>query len=328
MYQSILDLRQTQIAVKECKDFFEKELAKSLNLIRVTAPLIVKPSSGLNDELNGFERPVQFDLLQTGENVQIVQSLAKWKRYALGRYCFNEGEGIYTDMNAIRRDEHVDEIHSIYVDQWDWERVISKESRNLETLKNNVNSIFNVVKTTQNHINNIYPQLKENKLPEAIYYLTTQELENMYPSFTPKEREYSITKEKGAVCLMQIGGKLSSGNKHDGRSPDYDDWNLNCDILLYYKPLDLALEISSMGIRVDENSLQNQLKESGCENRKSYPFHQAVINKKLPYTIGGGIGQSRICMYFLQKKHIGEVQVSVWPEGYEKELNESGCYLL
>lgn len=328
MYKSILDLRQTQVAVKECKDFFERELAKALNLTRVTAPLIVRPSTGLNDQLNGIERPVEFDLLETGENVQIVQSLAKWKRYALGRYNFGVGEGIYTDMNAIRRDETVDAIHSIYVDQWDWEKVITKESRNLDTLKETVDRIYEVILSTRDHMYKVFPELDHNGLPDRIFYITTQELLDMYPTLTPKQREYEITKAKGAVCLMQIGGKLTSGTSHDGRSPDYDDWSLNCDILLYYKQLDIAFEISSMGIRVDENSLVSQLKEAGCENRLSMTFHKAIIEKKLPYTIGGGLGQSRICMFFLKKLHIGEVQVSVWPEEHEKLYREKGCYLL
>lgn len=328
MYKSVLDLRETQVAIKECKDYFERELAKALNLIRVTAPLFVESSSGLNDELNGFERPVEFDLLESGKSVQIVQSLAKWKRYALGRYKFNENEGLYTDMNAIRRDETVDEIHSVYVDQWDWEMVISKERRNLETLKETVDKIYQVILKTQKHIIEKFPSLEKNNLPDKIYYITTQELENKYPTLTPKEREYAITKEKGAVCLMQIGGKLASGKPHDGRAPDYDDWTMNCDILLYYKLLDIALEISSMGIRVDEKSLVVQVKEANCEHRLEYPFHKAVLNKELPYTIGGGIGQSRLCMFFLQKMHIGEVQVSVWPDEHEMKFREKGCFLL
>ena len=289
------------MAIKECKDYFERELAKALNLIRVTAPLFVESSSGLNDELNGVERPVEFDLLESGESVQIVQSLAKWKRFALGRYKFKENEGLYTDMNAIRRDEYVDEIHSIYVDQWDWEVVITKERRNLNTLKETVDKIYKVILNTQKHIKNNFPALEENNLPDKIYYITTQELEDKYPTLTPKEREYAITKEMGAVCIMQIGGKLASGKPHDGRAPDYDDWSMNCDILLYYKLLDIAMEISSMGIRVDEHSLVAQVKAANCEHRLEYPFHKAVLNRELPYTIGGGIGQSRLCMFFLQK---------------------------
>lgn len=328
MYKSVLDLRETQVAIKECKDYFERELAKALNLIRVTAPLFVESSSGLNDELNGVERPVEFDLLESGESVQIVQSLAKWKRFALGRYKFKENEGLYTDMNAIRRDEYVDEIHSIYVDQWDWEVVITKERRNLNTLKETVDKIYKVILNTQKHIKNNFPALEENNLPDKIYYITTQELEDRYPTLTPKQREYAITKEMGAVCIMQIGGKLASGKPHDGRAPDYDDWSMNCDILLYYKLLDIAMEISSMGIRVDEHSLVAQVKAANCEHRLEYPFHKAVLNRELPYTIGGGIGQSRLCMFFLQKMHIGEVQVSVWPEEHERKFREKGCFLL
>ena len=332
MYKSILDIKETQRAIKSCKDFFERELAAALNLVRVSAPLFVTPESGLNDTLNGVERPVEFDLLETGKNVQIVQSLAKWKRYALGKYRFDVGEGLYTDMNAIRRDENTDAIHSIYVDQWDWEKVISKEQRTLETLKDTVRAIYTTLKNTETYMLKEYPALAEaytkNPLPEEIYFITTQELEDMYPEMTGKEREHTISREKGAVCIMQIGGKLKSGNKHDGRSPDYDDWTMNCDILLYFDVLDIGLEISSMGVRVDETALDRQLEEAGCNDRKSLPFHRAVLEKKLPYSIGGGIGQSRLCMFFLKKMHIGEVQASVWPEEQEDALLEQGCKLL
>ncbi len=332
MYRSILDIKETQRAIKSCKDFFERELAAALNLVRVSAPLFVTPESGLNDTLNGVERPVEFDLLETGKNVQIVQSLAKWKRYALGKYSFDIGEGLYTDMNAIRRDENTDAIHSIYVDQWDWEKVISKEQRTLETLKTTVRSIYTTLKNTEKYMVNEYPALAEayakNPLPDDIYFITTQELEDMYPTMTGKEREHTISREKGAVCIMQIGGKLKSGNKHDGRSPDYDDWTMNCDILLYFDVLDIGLEISSMGVRVDETALERQLEEAGCNDRKSLPFHRAIFEKKLPYSIGGGIGQSRLCMFFLKKMHIGEVQASVWPEEQEDALLEQGCKLL
>ena len=327
-YKSILDVRQTQIAVKQVKDFFETELAKALNLIRVTAPIIVRPQTGLNDCINGVERPVEFDILETGEKVQIVQSLAKWKRYALGRYGFKDGEGLYTDMNAIRRDEMVDAIHSIYVDQWDWEKIITKERRSVETLMATVESIYGVVRKTQKYIQAVYPQLEQYELPREITFVTTQELEDIYPELTPKERETVYVREHGAMCLMQIGGQLASGEVHDGRSPDYDDWKLNCDIILYYKPLDIAFEISSMGIRVDEISLAQQLKEAGCEERREQPFHKAILNGELPYTMGGGIGQSRLCMFTLQKAHIGEVQVSVWPEKYEEEQRQKGIILL
>lgn len=332
MYKSILDIKETQRAIKSCKDFFERELAAALNLVRVSAPLFVTPESGLNDTLNGVERPVEFDLLETGKNVQIVQSLAKWKRYALGKYSFDAGEGLYTDMNAIRRDENTDAIHSIYVDQWDWEKVISKEQRTLDTLKDTVRAIYTTLKNTETYMLKEYPALggayAKNPLPDEIYFVTTQELEDMYPTMTGKEREHTISREKGAVCIMQIGGKLKSGNKHDGRSPDYDDWTMNCDILLYFDVLDIGLEISSMGVRVDENALERQLDEAGCNDRRSLPFHRAVLEKKLPYSIGGGIGQSRLCMFFLKKMHIGEVQASVWPEEQEDALLAKGCRLL
>lgn len=332
MYHSILDIKTTQRAIKSCKDYFERELAKALNLVRVSAPLFVTPESGLNDRLNGIERPVQFDLLETGREVQIVQSLAKWKRYALGKYGFDVGEGLYTDMNAIRRDENTDAIHSIYVDQWDWEKVISKEQRTLDTLKDTVSGIYSVLKNTERYMIAEYPALadafKKNPLPEQIAFVTTGELEEQYPALTPKEREHTVAKKCGAVCIMQIGGKLKSGKPHDGRSPDYDDWTMNCDIILYFDVLDIGLEISSMGVRVDEDALAKQLEEAGCNDRRELPFHKAVLEGSLPYSIGGGIGQSRLCMYFLKKMHIGEVQASIWPEQQEKELAEQGCTLL
>ncbi len=332
MYRPILDFKETQIAIKQVKDFFQKELADALHLMRVTAPLMVTPDSGLNDCLNGTERPVQFDLLETGKDVQIVQSLAKWKRFALGKYGFAPGEGLYTDMNAIRRDEITDALHSVYVDQWDWELVIRKEDRNPEILKDTVCKIYAVIKATETMVRGLYPQLAGSMsgfcLPDEITFITSQELEDLYPDRTPKERETLYTREHGAVCLMQIGGRLRSGVPHDGRSPDYDDWNLNCDILLYYPVLDVAFEITSMGIRVDETSLAAQLAASGCAERAALPFHKAVLDCKLPYTIGGGIGQSRLCMYFLGKRHVGEVHVSVWPEEQEARLRQEGCYLL
>ncbi len=332
MYKSILSVKDTQIAIKFCKDYFEKELAATLNLTRVSAPLFVTPESGLNDALNGTERPVEFDILETGKNVQIVQSLAKWKRYALGKYGFTVGEGLYTDMNAIRRDEQTDAIHSLYVDQWDWEKVILRSDRTLDTLKKTVKKIYRVLKSTEQHMSYNFPALRAsfeaNPLPEEITFITAQELEDMYPDLTPKQRENTFTKEKGAVCLMQIGAKLNSGSSHDGRSPDYDDWSLNCDILLYYPVLDIAFEISSMGIRVDSDALDKQLKESGCDDRRSLPFHKAVLEDSLPFTIGGGIGQSRLCMYYLRKMHIGEVQASVWREDSINSLHNEGCDLL
>ena len=332
MYQSILNLRDTQIAIKQVKDYYQKELAQALNLIRITAPLMVTPESGLNDCLNGTERPVQFDLLETGGSVQIVQSLAKWKRYALGKYGFAPGEGIYTDMNAIRRDEITDALHSIYVDQWDWEAVIDKSDRNLDILMDTVRKIYAVTKNTESYIRALYPKLQEAFgsfcLPEEIPFITTQELEDLYPEKTPKERETLFVRKHGAMCLLQIGGLLKSGIPHDGRSPDYDDWNLNCDILLYYPVLDTSFEITSMGIRVDEVSLAEQLKAAGCTDRRELPYHKAVLEKRLPYTIGGGLGQSRLCMFYLGKMHVGEVHVSVWPAEQEERLRKEGCYLL
>ena len=332
MYRSLLDMKRTQLAIKSCKDFFERELAAQLQLMRVSAPLFVTPESGLNDRLSGVERPVEFDLLETGQNVQIVQSLAKWKRYALGKYGFAVGEGLYTDMNAIRRDETTDAIHSIYVDQWDWEKVIAKKERTLDTLKDTVSKIYNVLLSTERYMSREYPELGEafakTPMPREIVFITSQELEDEYPDLPPKEREHAITKKHGAVCLLQIGGKLRSGKPHDGRSPDYDDWSMNCDILLYFDVLDISLEISSMGVRVDEEALDCQLTLSGCEERRALPFHKAVLGGELPYSIGGGIGQSRLCMYFLKKMHIGEVQASIWPPEEEKKLRAEGCYLL
>ena len=286
-YHADLNLHDTQIAIKTVKDFFQQTLSQKLNLLRVSAPTFVAPESGLNDNLNGVERPVSFDIKAIeGSNAEIVHSLAKWKRYALKKYGFSHGEGLYTDMVAIRRDEDLDNIHSVYVDQWDWEKIISKEERTMETLKETVRTI----------------------------YITTQELLDMYPDCTPKEREYKIVREKGAVFLMKVGKTLTNGERHDGRAPDYDDWELNGDILVYYPVLDIALELSSMGIRVDEVALDRQLTEAGCDDRRELPFQKAILNKELPYTIGGGIGQSRICMFFLRKAHIGEVHVSLWPK--------------
>jgi aspartate--ammonia ligase len=326
MYKSKLNILETEIAIKEIKDFFEKELAKELNLTRVSAPLFVKPESGLNDNLNGIERPVNFDL-KTGEQIEIVHSLAKWKRMALHRYGFKNGEGIYTDMNAIRRDEDQDAIHSIYVDQWDWEKILLKEERNKKMLREIVNKIFMTFKKTELYINELYPQLRK-KLPDKIFFITTQELEDRYPNLTPKEREHAIAREYKAIFLMEIGGALASGKPHDGRAADYDDWTLNGDIILYYEPLDIGLELSSMGIRVDEEVLEKQLLIRGEEHKKTMEFHSKLLNGELPYTIGGGIGQSRICMYFLEKLHIGEVQASVWTENVLKECKEKNIELL
>ncbi len=312
-YKSQSTLIETEIHIKKIKDFFEKNLASKLNLIRVSAPLFVEKSTGLNDNLSGTERPVTFDVLATGADVEIVHSLAKWKRYNLHRYGFKSNTGLYTDMNAIRRDEEMDNLHSIYVDQWDWEKIINKDDRNLDTLKNVVNSIYEVFKDTEDFINTELLPI-ERKLPTKITFITAQELADKYPDLSPKEREDAACKEYGAIFLMQIGGILTSGEKHDGRSPDYDDWNLNGDILFWYPLLDKAVELSSMGIRVDAEALDNQLNLANANDKRNFPYHKAILNNQLPYTIGGGIGQSRICMYFLNKAHIGEVQASYWDE--------------
>lgn len=328
LYTSKLDLLQTEVAIKKTKDFFESSLAEMLNLTRVSAPILLKSGKGLNDDLNGVERMVSFEALDIkNANIEIVQSLAKWKRMALARYGFPLGEGLYTDMNAIRRDEVLDHLHSIYVDQWDWEKIISKELRNLETLKSEVQKIYQVFKNTENHLNELYPVL-EPVLPKEIHFITTQELETKYPELSAKEREDRIAKEYGAVFIMQIGVQLLSGEKHDGRSPDYDDWTLNGDIIFWYPALEQSIEVSSMGIRVDEEALKNQLKISENEDRMSLEYHQAILNQELPYTIGGGIGQSRICMFFLQKVHIGEVQVSVWNDQILEDCRKENITLL
>ena len=313
-YKPTLGVKETEKAIKRVKDFFQRELITQLNLSRVSAPLFVEPESGLNDNLNGVERPVTFGIKEQGEKqAEIVHSLAKWKRMALGKYGFSVGEGLYTDMNAIRRDEDTDNIHSIYVDQWDWEKVIEKEDRNEETLKAIVKSVYEALRVTEKFMANEYNYV-ECFLPEEITFITSQELLDRYPDLTVKEREKEAAKEYGAVFIMQIGDKLSNGEPHDGRAPDYDDWKLNGDIIVYYPVLDIALELSSMGIRVDEDSLKEQLEKAGCTERSELPFQKALLEKKLPYTIGGGIGQSRICMFFLRKAHLGEVQASIWPE--------------
>ncbi len=325
-YRSLLTLRQTQIAIKKVKDFFQQNLAVELNLTRVSAPLFVSSESGLNDNLNGVERPVGFDL-KDGERLEIVHSLAKWKRMALKQYNFALHEGLYTDMNAIRRDEDVDNLHSMFVDQWDWEKIITKEERTEEVLKQTVRYIYEALKHTENYITDDY-NFVHKLLPEHITFVTTQELEDRWPDATPKQREYNIVREHGAVFLMQIGGALKSGKVHDGRAPDYDDWTLNGDILVYYPVLDVALELSSMGIRVDEEAMRRQLALRGCEDRASLPFHRALLSGELPYTIGGGIGQSRICMFFLRKAHIGEVQSSYWPQEVRELCHARGVELL
>ncbi|MCC8150688.1 MAG: aspartate--ammonia ligase [Lachnospiraceae bacterium] len=327
-YTSDLNLHDTQIAIKTVKDFFQNLLAQRLNLSRVSAPLFVDPASGLNDNLNGAERPGAFAIAgHAGRPAEGVHSLAKWKRYALDRYGFEPGTGIYTDMNAIRRDEVTDNIHSVFVDQWDWEKVITKEERTMDTLKATVRTVYQVLRKTEKYMTIQYDYIHE-ILPKEIYFITTQELEDLFPDCTPKEREYRISKEKRAVCILQIGDLLASGEKHDGRAPDYDDWKLNADIVVYYPVLDIALELSSMGIRVDEDALLEQLEKAGCPERAELPFQKAILEQKLPYTMGGGIGQSRICMFFLRKAHIGEVQCSLWPEEMERELAEAGISLL
>ena len=317
-YVPLLNEFDTQSAIDLVKVKFSNELCDSLDLSRVSAPLFVKQGSGLNDDLNGVERPVSFDMLETGEVAEVVHSLAKWKRMALLKYGFKLHTGLYTDMNAIRRDETCDNIHSIYVDQWDWEKVISSEDRTEEYLKATVRSIYGAVMRTAKAVSEKFPVINC-ELPKQISFITTQELEDKYPNLTSKQREYEITKELGAVFIMKIGGKLKSGNKHDGRAPDYDDWELNGDIMVYHKPLDIALEISSMGIRVDRESLLKQLKLENKEERLNYEFHKLLLSGALPLTVGGGIGQSRLCMLLLHKAHIGEVQVSIWPE---KEINK------
>ncbi len=327
-YHSELNLHDTQIAIKTVKDFFQGVLSLRLNLSRVSAPLFVDPASGLNDNLNGVERPVTFDIKeQNGKNAEVVQSLAKWKRYALDKYGFACGEGLYTDMNAIRRDEVTDNIHSIFVDQWDWEKVIRKEDRNMEYLQETVRTVYKCLRKTEKYMSIQYDYIEE-ILPKEIFFITTQELADMFPDYSPKEREYYITKAKGAVCLLQIGDRLENGEPHDGRAPDYDDWALNADILVYYPILDIALELSSMGIRVDKTALLSQLKKAGCEDRAKLPFQKAIIGEELPYTIGGGIGQSRICMFFLRKAHIGEVQSSMWSKEILTECEKNGIQLL
>ena len=327
-YESALDLHDTQVGIKTVKDFFQNLLAERLNLLRVSAPLFVDPASGLNDNLNGVERPVTFGIKEMNDyEAEIVHSLAKWKRYALKKYGFQNGEGLYTDMSAIRRDEDTDNIHSIYVDQWDWEKIIAKQDRTMDTLKEVVRTVYKVLRKTEKYMAIRYDYIEE-ILPHDIYFVTTSELEEMFPAHTPKEREYAIAKDKGAVCIMQIGDKLANGKPHDGRAPDYDDWALNADIVVYYPVLDIALELSSMGIRVDENSLKEQLEKAGCMDRAELPFQKAILNRELPYTIGGGIGQSRICMFFLRKAHIGEVQSSLWPAETVELCQQKGVHLL
>lgn len=327
-YDPVLDVRKTQEAIKYIRDTFQKEFGKEMNLERVSAPLFVSKSSGLNDNLNGIERPVAFDIKAVpGEDYEVVQSLAKWKRMALHKYGFEPGEGLYTNMNAIRRDEDLDNLHSCYVDQWDWEKVIKKEERTKEKLEEVVKTIFKVIKHMEHEVWYKYPEAV-NHLPDDIYFITSEELEKLYPDKTPKERENAIAKEKGCVFVEKIGGSLASGEPHDGRAPDYDDWNLNGDILFWFENLNQALEISSMGIRVDEEALDRQLSLAGCDERRKLPYHKMLLNGELPYTIGGGIGQSRLCMLLLNRAHVGEVQSSVWPEDMIEECKKNNIILL
>lgn len=326
-YRSALGLYDTQVAIGLLRSNFQQNIGDALNLKRVTAPLFVTADSGLNDDLNGVERPVSFDLLETGDVAQVVHSLAKWKRMALYKYGFKPGEGLYTDMNAIRRDEEMDNLHSVYVDQWDWEKVINKEDRNVEYLKDTVCAIVRAICDTNEYMNGLYPELNVKLSPE-VSFITTQELEDMYPDLTPKERENAYLKEVGTAFIMQIGGKLKSGIKHDGRAPDYDDWSLNGDIMFWNDVLGCAFEVSSMGIRVDPESLDRQLTEAGADYRRRFPFHKALLEGKLPLTIGGGIGQSRLCMLLLGKAHIGEVQASIWDKDTLETCEKNGVIIL
>ncbi|MDD6312585.1 MAG: aspartate--ammonia ligase [Firmicutes bacterium] len=326
-YKSALSLRETQKAIKLCKDSFQTEIKKALGLERISAPLFVRQGSGINDDLNGVERKVEFDIKELDGKYEVVQSLAKWKRMALYRYGFKPGEGLYTDMNAIRRDDDVDNDHSIFVDQWDWEKVITREDRTIEFLKETVKKIVGAVINTQKTLQEAYPQLKRSLDPN-VYFITSQQLEDEYPDLTPKQREAELIKKHHTVFVMQIGGLLKSGVKHDGRAPDYDDWQLNGDLLFYNEILDKPTEVSSMGIRVDEKSLVSQLEITGDTDRLQFPYHKGIAEGKLPLTIGGGIGQSRICFLLLEKMHIGEVQAAAWPEKDIELCRECGAELL
>ena len=327
-YQSVLNVRETQDAIKLIRDKFQKELGLQLNLERISAPLFVEKSSGLNDDLNGVERPVSFDMKDFKDDpIEVVHSLAKWKRTALKKYGFQPQEGLYTNMNAIRRDEDLDNLHSAYVDQWDWEKVILKEERTEEMLKETVRTIVKVIKHIEHEVWYKYPHSVYH-LPDEVTFISSQELLDMYPDMTSKERENAVTKKYGCVFLTQIGGILSNGQRHDGRAPDYDDWQLNGDLLYWYEPLNCALEISSMGIRVDAASLREQCEKANCTDRLSLPYHQAVLKDELPFTIGGGIGQSRLCMMLLSKVHIGEVQASLWSKDILEECRQKNIPLL
>lgn len=326
-YKPVLDLLETEIAIKYIKDFFEKQLARALKLTRVSAPLFVYPETGLNDNLNGYERTVRFEVKSVGREVEIVQSLAKWKRSALKKYGFQAGAGLYTDMNAIRRDEDLDCLHSVYVDQWDWEKIILTEQRTVAYLRSTVRQIYGVIKKTAAAVTKRYPELCFD-LPKNIVFITSDELEKRYPDKSRKQREYTAVKEYGAVFVHRIGWDLSDGAPHDGRAADYDDWNLNGDILLYNDVIDCAYEISSMGIRVNAKSLTAQIEKRGETDKLNNPYCQSVLSGELPQTIGGGIGQSRLCMFFLKKAHIGEVQSSVWNDVDAKNLEDEGIKLL
>ena len=329
-YKALLNLSQTEMGIKKIKDFFQQNLSSELRLRRVTAPLFVLKGMGINDDLNGTERAVTFPIKDLNDSkAEIVHSLAKWKRLTLADYHIEEGYGIYTDMNAIRRDEEVDNLHSIYVDQWDWEKVIREEDRNETYLKNVVRSIVSAVCATEMNLHAMFPQLQDLPLHTPnVTFITTQELEDKYPDLTPKERENAIVKENGTTFLMKIGAPLKSGKPHDGRAPDYDDWDLNGDLLFWNEPLQCSYELSSMGIRVSPESMDRQLTAAGCDDRRELPFHKAVLNGELPYTIGGGIGQSRLCMLLLGSAHIGEVQASVWDNATREACAKAGIPLL
>ena len=327
-YKPLLDLKQTELGIKQIKEFFQLNLSSELRLRRVTAPLFVLKGMGINDDLNGIERPVSFPIKDLGDaQAEVVHSLAKWKRLTLADYHIEPGYGIYTDMNAIRSDEELGNLHSLYVDQWDWERVITNEDRTVNFLKEIVNRIYAAMIRTEYMVYEMYPQIKP-CLPQKLHFIHSEELRQLYPNLEPKCREHAICQKYGAVFIIGIGCQLGDGKKHDGRAPDYDDWELNGDIIVYYPVLDMGLELSSMGIRVDEVSLKNQLKEARCEERAELPFQKALLNGELPYTVGGGIGQSRICMYYLRKAHIGEVQSSLWPDDVAEKAAAGGIQLL
>ena len=328
-YNPVLSVKETQEAIKYIRDTFQKEFGKEMNLLRISAPLFVTKSSGLNDNLNGIERPVSFDIQEmSGEQIEVVQSLAKWKRYALKKYGFDVHEGLYTNMNAIRRDEILDNLHSAYVDQWDWEKIITKKERSEETLEETVHTIFKVIKHMEHEVWYKYPQAVCH-LADDVFFITSQQLEDLYPDLSVKDRENAIVRDKKCVFIKHIGLPLKrSGKPHDGRAPDYDDWKLNGDLLFWLPALQRALEISSMGIRVDENSIVSQCKAANCEGRLTLPYHRMIINKELPYTIGGGIGQSRLCMLLLNKAHVGEVQASIWPEKMTAACEKHNIHLL